>query len=523
MTKISQRLAALSPEQRRLLEQRMQAQGLQLPAAQAQAIFRRADPAAPTPLSFPQQRMWFLEQLMPGSPAYHVRSVARIDGPLDVQRLEQSINQVVQRHEILRTHFIQHHGEPRQHVAPTLWVPLELVDLGGLDPTTRETALRERARTELRRPFDLARGPLLRCCLLRLGDHQHVFIFTLHHSIADGWSVGLFNREMVACYATPHGQLPVLPELPIQYGDFALWQHRQLQEPALEQLLGYWRGHLAGAPLLLELRTNQPRPPQQTGRGATVFFNVPQPLTARIKQLGQQANATLFMTLVAAFAVVLRHHGAPADLLIGTDVAGRTLLETEHLIGFFVNQLVLRLRLTDQDGFDVLLRQTRDVALAAYAHQELPFEKLVEALNPPRDSSRTPLFQVKFVLQPNPLARFQAAGLTVIPEEIDSQTAKFDLLVNMLETEQGLRGAWEYSSDLFEPATARRMVAQFVLLLEQICAQPQTPLLTLLQHLVEDDQRQRLVEARRFQQTIQQRGGFRRKTTQMATSDDSDT
>ncbi len=468
--------------------------GQAAPAAAAAQPALGAIPRAPRegelPLSYGQQRLWFLDRLDPGSPLYNNFAALHLVGPLDPAALEQALNQVIQRHESLRTVFGEQDGRPVQTILDSHPVSLAVTDLSNLSPDAREAEVLRLARAEGQHPFDLSVGPLLRGRLLRLSPDgsEHVLFFTMHHIVSDGWSVGVLIRELVACYeAAVSGHPAALPPLPIQYVDWAAWQRAWLagvdggsETTPLQQQLAYWRAQLADAPAL-DLPTDHPRPPVQTTHGANAWLPpVSSSLMQRLETVGRQENATLFMTLLAALDVLLyRHSGQMArDLCIGTPVANRNRPETEGLIGFLLNTLVLRTSLEpSQPGgrltFRELLRRVHQTALDAYAHQDVPFELLVEALQPTRDMSHSPLFQVMFDLQVEPLAALSLAGVTARPLPVDPGTAKFDLALSLTyDRAQGLTGYLNYNTDLFDAASAERMVERFVALLESIAADP---------------------------------------------------
>ncbi|RMF30995.1 MAG: non-ribosomal peptide synthetase, partial [Chloroflexi bacterium] len=390
------------------------------------------------PLSFAQQRLWFLDQLEPGNLLYNLPLAVRLSGRLDVEALERSLSEIVRRHEVLRTTFASVGGKPRQVIAPPKPLPLPLVDLTGLPEARREAEVQRLAQEEARRPFDLAHGPLLRVQLLKLDDEEHVVLVTMHHIVSDGWSMGVFVREIAALYAAfAAGEPSPLPELPIQYADFAAWQRKWLQGETLEKQLAYWKEQLSGSPPVLELPTDRPRPSVQTSRGASFAFALPQDLSQAIQALSQEEGVTLFMTLLAAFQTLLYRYTGQEDICVGTPIANRNRPEIEGLIGFFVNTLVLRTDLSGNPRFTELLKRVREVALGAYAHQDLPFEMLVEALQPQRDMSHSPLFQVMFVLQNVPLEALELPDLTLRPVDVDRGTATFDLTLSMAEGPEG--------------------------------------------------------------------------------------
>ncbi|MFL5653190.1 MAG: amino acid adenylation domain-containing protein, partial [Ktedonobacteraceae bacterium] len=431
------------------------------------------------PLSFAQQRLWFLDQLEPGSSAYNIPHAARLSGKLDARALEQSIQEIVRRHENLRTTFSTHEGQPVQVIGPAGRFHLSVVDLSKLPSERREAEARQLGKQGARQPFDLAHGPLLRTILLRLGENEHVLLLTTHHIISDGWSNGVFVRELAILYnAFMQGQPSPLPELPLQYADFAAWQRRWLQGEVLESQVRYWTERLQGI-TPLELPTDHPRPAVQTFRGAIQSFLLPVSLSEELQRLSQREGVTLFMTLLAAFQVLLARYSGQSDIAVGTPIANRTRTEIEGLIGFFVNTLVLRSDLSDSRSFLDLLKQVREACLGAYAHQEVPFEKLVEVLQPERDLSRSPLFQVMLVLQNTPPVQGGLANVRLQPFGEESTTAKFDLNLTMMESEQGLLGTIEYNTDLFEASTIARLLGHFHMLLAGIVAQPTQWLATL--------------------------------------------
>ncbi|MGB3292551.1 MAG: amino acid adenylation domain-containing protein [Phormidesmis sp.] len=430
------------------------------------------------PLSFTQQRLWFLDQLEQGKTAYNVSAAVRFDGQLDRQALSQAIAEIVNRHETLRTHFQLQAGTVVAAVSPASSVTLEAVDLQGLSEAEQAMAVQQRAEQSHQTAFDLATGPLLRLSLLQLKDTRQVLLLTMHHIISDGWSMEIMLREVAALYtAFSQGQPSPLPALPVQYADFAHWQ--QLTGPLLETQLNYWRQQLTDAPPVLDLPTDRPRPALQTFHGQTERFQLDSNLTQALKQLSQQTDTTLFMTLLAAFASLLSRYSTQEDILIGSPIANRHRQEIEPLIGCFLNTLVLRTDLSGNPTFTEVLNRVRQVALEAYAHQDVPFEQLVSALQPDRNLSHSPLFQVMFTLQPSPLKDWEVPGVTLTPLEIESVTAKFDLFLSLTESESGLTGIWEYNSDLFDPSTMTAMIGHFQTLLRAIASHPEQQLADL--------------------------------------------
>ncbi len=433
------------------------------------------------PLSFAQQRLWFLDRLEPGSPFYNITRALRLHGHLDVRSLGRALGEIVRRHEALRTTFPSSGGFPAQVIAAAGDASLSLVDLGGLGTAGREAVALDLATLWARSPFDLARGPLLRLGLLRLGEQEHLLLAAVHHSVADGWSMGVLVREIGALYAAfVQGEPSPLPELPVQYADFAAWQRSWLQGEVLEEQIAFWRGRLAGAPRVLELPADRPRPPVQTFRGAVQPLVLPPALAQAARGLGRRESATLFMTLLAAWAVLLGRHAGQEDLLVGTPIAGRNRREIEDLVGFFVNTLVLRIELSAGDSgtapaFLEVLGRVRAGALTAFAHQDLPFERLVEELAPERDLSRSPLFQVLFSLQNAPAGELRLPGLTLAPVETGAAVAKFDLSLYLVETGAEITGGLEHNRDLFDAGTVERLGARFAALLAAAVADPGCP------------------------------------------------
>jgi amino acid adenylation domain-containing protein/non-ribosomal peptide synthase protein (TIGR01720 family)/FkbM family methyltransferase len=460
----------------------------------------RAPPLEPVsrtselPLSFAQQRLWFLQQLEPESTFYNIPLAIRFEGHLDVEALERSFGELVRRHESVRMTFQSRDGRPVQVPLPISALSLVVVELQHLPEEAREAEARRLSREEAGRPFELAHGPLLRASLLRLGERKHVVLLTMHHIISDGWSMGVLIREMAALYeAFSSGRPSPLPEPVLHYADYAAWQRRWLQGEALETQLAYWKKQLEGAPRRLELPTDHPRPATPTFRGAQRSWLLPHALTGSLEALSRRDGATLFMTLMTAFQALLARYTGQRDVLVGTDIANRTRADTEGMIGFFINQLVLRGRLDDAPTFRELLARTRETALAAYAHQDLPFEELVRVLNPERGGGHAPLFQVKLILQNTPMPTIELPGLTLTPLEVESGAARLDLVVSLMETADGLSCTWDYSTDLFEPSTIERMARHFQRLLEGIAAHPEQRL-EELPLLSGEEQRQLLVE-----------------------------
>lgn len=424
------------------------------------------------PLSFAQARLWFLDQLETGNPAYNIAFALRLKGALNLAVLEDSINEIVQRHEALRTTFAVVNGQPIQVIAPALPLSLALVDCQEIPVSKRESQVKRLTTQEIQQSFDLTQGSLLRAKLLCLSQQEHILLLTMHHIVADGWSAEVFLQEMAALYkALLTNKRSPLPELPIQYKDFAHWQRTWLQGEVLTTQLTYWQQQLAGA-TTLQLPTDHLRPTVQTYRGAQQSLELPTTLSEALKALSRQQGVTLFMLLLAAFQTFLYRYTGQDDISVGSPIANRNRDEIKGLIGFFVNTLVLRTYLGGNPSFAELLEQVRQVALGAYAHQDLPFEYLVEALQPERDVSFTPLFQVSFTLRDAPQMP-EMLGLELSPLRVESLAAQFDLSLFIEITEPGLIASFEYNTDLFEAATITRMLGHFQNLLEGIVANPE--------------------------------------------------
>ncbi|RKI08338.1 amino acid adenylation domain-containing protein, partial [Corallococcus praedator] len=448
-----------------------------------------------TPLSFAQQRLWFIDQLEPGTATYNIPAAVRMEGPLDVPALEHALQFLLLRHEALRTRIRSDEGHPVQVILPAWALHLVPVDLGAVDAAERETEAQRLAGEEARRPFELSRGLLFRATLLRLTEQQHVLLLTVHHIVSDGWSMGVLVRELTALYeAFRTGQPASLPELPVRYTDYATWQRGWLQGDALEARLAWWMRQLGEGTQTLELATDRPRPAVQTFRGARLPLAVPAALSDALRALGRREGVTPFMTLLAAWQVLLSRYSGQDDIRVGTPIAGRDRTELEGLVGFFVNTLVLRAKLGGGLTFRELLKQVRETTLGAFAHQEVPFEKLVEALAPERDLRRPPLFQVMFALQQETLTEQQLpGGLSLFPMEADDRTAKYELTLSLTDTPKGFLGSIEYNTDLFDAATVERMAGHLEVLLRGIAANPDAKVGRL--ELLTAEERQRQVVA----------------------------
>jgi len=470
----------LSAAKRALLERRTRGDRLQ-PGAHADRIPRR-DPGCVAPLSFGQQGLWFLDQLAPGSAVYNVPCTVRVRATLDPLLLQRSVNAVVQRHEALRTTCNVVDGLPTQAIAASLTVPLPVVDLSDTPLAAREAEARRLATEEAGRAFNLTEGPLLRATLLRLAPEDHLLLLTMHHIVVDGWSVGVFLRELTELYeAFSRGASSPLPDAPLQFADYALWERRRLQGPPLDDQLAYWRRQLEGAPQALQLHTDHPRRPVHTFKGALHTRVLPHTLSAELKELSNREGVTLFMTLLAAFQTLLYRYTGQDDLLVGSPIAGRMSPESEQLIGFLANTLALRADMRGDPAFREFLGRVRDVTIGAYAHQDLPFEKLVETLAPDREPNRSPLVQVVLTLEP-PLPPLPTAW-SLEDGHVANGTSKFDLTLEIEDRSEGLICHWEYSTDLFEASTIERAASHWQTILEGIVIDPsrhlsELPLLT---------------------------------------------
>jgi amino acid adenylation domain-containing protein len=428
------------------------------------------------PASFAQQRLWFLHQLEPESSAYNMSAAVRITGRLEADAMERSFAELVRRHETLRTGFVTVEERPMQVVALAASFRLERVDLREVAPAERERETRRLLARMSETPFELEKGGLLRAALLRLGEEEHVLGMVMDHIISDAWSMGVLIGELITLYrAFAEGRPSPLPELEIQYVDFAQWQREHLSGAVLDEQLAYWRRRLAGPLPALELPADRPRPSVQSSRGASEPFTLTAELAEALREFGRRHGATLFMTLLAAFELLLHRYTGQEDILVGTPVAGRVRPETEPLIGLFINTLVLRTDLSGDPTFSELLGRVRETALGAQAHQEVPFEMLVGELQPERSLALTPFFQVMFVLENTPVPELEVPGLGVKPLDFGETTAKFDLSLVVNDGERP-DGFWEYSTDLFEAETIRRMSGHFFTLLEAALAAPDVPM-----------------------------------------------
>jgi amino acid adenylation domain-containing protein len=478
MSELTEQIDALSPEQRDLLVLLLAQQ------KQEEAGRSRIVPVSRTsdrfPLSFSQQRLWFLSQLQQDSAVNNLAGGVRLRGPLSVAAMGRALNEIVRRHESLRTTIKQIESEPVQIIHSPKHFPLLKIDLQSVPASQRETEAQLLITRGARQTLNLEEGPLFRATLLVLSEQEHILLLVMHHIISDGWSIGILVRELIELYsAFAAGRPSMLPELPVQYVDFAAWQREWLQGDVLDRQVSYWKEKLAGAPSLLELPTDRPRPPSLTYRGARHAVAISSELAESLRQLGERQHATLFMTLLAAFQVLLFRHAGQDDIVVGVPIAGRNRPELEDSIGFFVNMLAVRTDVSGNPTFRELLARVREAALGAYEHQDLPFEKLVEEIQPERDTSYAPLFQVMFHLDNLGPRSFELPGLTVTPLEADTGTAKFDLSLDLIESSTGLKGWFDYNTDLFDDSSIQRLAERFQILLKAAVAGPDTSIVDL--------------------------------------------
>ena len=484
MSDLLKRLESLSPEKRELVLQKLKKQQkspLLIPVSREQSL----------PLSFAQQRLWFIDQLEGDNCVYNVPFFWQISGVLNVSALEKAIATIIQRHQVLRTSFAVVDESPIQLIYAHLQLKLQVLDWRQVSKEHQLSKARQLAIEELQQSFDLSKPPLLRVKLLQLAQQSHLLLLVIHHIVCDGWSMDIFRRELFALYtAFCNGESSPLPELLLQYTDFAHWQRQWLQGEVLQTQLNYWQNQLADVLPLLELPTDKPRPSVQSFKGRSEFLELNADLTQQLKRLSQESGTTLFMTMLAAFALLLSRYSRQQDIVVGSAIANRNRREIESLIGFFVNTLALRTKLQGNPTFLELLQRVKQVTLDAYDHQDLPFEKLVDELGLERSLSHHPLFQVAFGLQSGTPEKLEIPGLTLSRFEWENTTTLFDLSLIFRETPQGLTGEWEYASDLFEAETIQRMAEHFQVLLKQIIANPNQPINSL--SLLTEDERQKL-------------------------------
>ena len=475
MTKVLER-ASSSSNRRELIDRLLKAKGIKLP--DAQTIPRRPE-GKPCALSFAQERLWFVEQLFPGSPAYNLCRALCLTGQLEVAALKRSLNRIVARHEVLRTCFLQRAGSPFQQVLETLELDLPLIDLSELTSEQRRQQSHRISTAEANRGFELSRAPLLRALLIKEADQDHVLVVTMHHIISDGWSIGVMVRELGEIYrAEIEGREAKIEELQVQYGDFAEWQREWLKGEVLEREMEYWKEQLSDAPHILNLPTDYPRRETLSARGSTQQFFLDESFSEAIRALGSEEAATPFMVLMSAFQLLLYRYSGQDNFLIGADVAGRNRAQIEPLIGFFINMLVTRADVSGDPTFRGLLRRVRDMAIAAYAHQDMPFDKIVEELQPARNLSYTPLFQVVFNFNSALNLSLELPGLQIRSQPYDFDLVRFDLSLYMSAVGRGFVGSWKYRADLFKPETIQRLNARFEALLREVVARPDARLST---------------------------------------------
>ena len=470
MSDPGKKIADLSPAQRAVLNQRLQ-EKKNRPGVQD--VIGRRTATGSAPLSFAQERLWFLDQFQPNNAVYNIPLELRLKGELDAAVLRRCLDELVRRHETLRSRFDSVEGRPVQVIEPAVALEMPMTDLSSLAPGRRDAEVDRLRAEEAVRPFDLRRDLMLRVHLLRLAPADHLLLMNMHHIASDGWSMGVIFSELKSLYAAfIEGKPSPLPELPIQYADYAAWQRQWLQGEVLEKQLSFWMKQLEGAPDLLELPTDRPRPPMQSYRGAVLRRELPPALVAALKELSRTESATLFMTLLAAFQILLHRYTGSDDIVVGSPMAGRNRTEVENLIGFFINAVALRGDLSGDPTFRAFLSRARETSLAAFAHQDLPFEKLVEALKSQRDASHSPLFQVLFVLQNAPAETAQLKNLEVTSRLLHTGTSKFDLTLSIRELGEALDAEIEYNTDIFDDATITRLLGHYQTLIEGIVAQP---------------------------------------------------
>jgi len=471
---LSARVSQLSPQARELLARRLASRrrgdGLAIP---------RRDPDEPVPMSFAQWRLWFLEQLRPGTNAWNTPIAAHLYGPLDAAALRRSLQLLVCRHATLRTVFSARNGQPVPVVLENPPVELPVIDLARHDHASRDATVRRLIDDEVSRPFDLGTDLMLRVCLLRMNPDEHVLVLVAHHIACDGWSKGLLLEELGTAYdALCVREEPRLAELPIEYADFAIWQRATVSGDNLRRLASYWTSRLGGAAPVLELGSDRPRPQKQGFRGAVEWLSVPAPLAQSVIEIGRRRRATPFMTLLAAFKVLLYAHSDQDDLLVASPAAMRTHPELERIVGLFANTLVYRTSLAGRPSFRELVGRVRETALGVYEHQDLPFEKVVQAVRPPRDPGRNPLVQVNMRVEgPEPELRLR--GVRSEPIALDPGIARFDLAIELARSGEGFAGYLEYDAALFDRDTAVAFAGDFGLVLEAAAAFPDEPIADL--------------------------------------------
>lgn len=508
---ISRRIGELSPAKLALLMEKLGAAGGEGPRP---AIPRRQR-SHPSVASFAQQRLWFLAQLEPDLAPYNYQAATQVLGRLERRVVAKTLAILADRHESLRTTFAVIEGELVQVISPHGNLPLPVIDLAALPGEPRLVEARRLGAADQRRPFDLERGPLVRATLLRLAAADHVVLLTLHHIISDAWSVSILVRELGACYVAVAADLPSpLPPLPIQYADFAAWERETLAGPALAERLDWWTGQLANAPAALQVPVDRPRSPARMHAAGHHHFLLPGDLLPALAELNRRESATLFVTTLAAFAVLLGWWSGDADLVVGSPIANRNLAATEGLIGFFVNILALRVRLDGDPPFVDLLRQARATCYGAFDRRDLPFEKVIEALQPARLPDRTPVFQVTFTLQNTPTSALKIPGLAMREFDTAPVTVKYDLMLDLWEARAGLDACFTYDRDLFDPSTIERLARLYETVLREIGTCPEARLSRLRDALTRTDQEVRRDQERAFKlarserlRTVRRTGG----------------
>ncbi|MGZ4033035.1 MAG: non-ribosomal peptide synthetase, partial [Tumebacillaceae bacterium] len=485
--RLKERKSSLSPSKRELLNRRLRGETTAVPT-KTSGIQKRVG-EGPATLSFPQQRLWFLDQLDPGNTAYNTPSATRLRGKLHVDLLEQSFNEVVRRHEVLRTTFAMEQEMAVQVIAPNLHISIPVIDLRELPPEQRQQAVKQYVADESKRPFDIHQGPLVRATLLQTDAEEHVLFLIFHHIVSDGWSTMVLIREMTAVYeALLNGKSANLPELPIQYADFAVWQKEWMQGETFEQQMNYWRKQLSGNPTPLQLPVDRPYSNQQMPSGGLYRGNLTNVDLGKLRQLCQQTGVTMFMALLAAFQVLMYRYTGEEDILIGSPIANRQRPELEGLIGFFANTIVLRSSLDGNMSFLQLLAQVRQTTLDAYANQDMPFEKIVEEVQPQRNGMQSPMFNVMFVQDPV-MSELRMSGLTFSHIANESSTAKFDITLTVSDAGDEIVGVWEYRTGLFDRTTIERMHRHLEHLVQEIVNHPDRTL-SELQLLTEEERHQ---------------------------------
>ncbi|MEM8933349.1 MAG: condensation domain-containing protein, partial [Acidobacteriota bacterium] len=479
----------LSPEKRRLLELMLAERQAEKAARRrvARAEIETVDRSAPLHLSYAQQRLWFLDQLAPGNPAYNIPAAVRLTGALDGATLQRGLQVLMARHENLRTTFVAPDGEPSMHIHERVELPLERLDFSHLPHADALEAAQDRVPRITNRPFDLQAGPLVRVALMRLAENDHVLLVIMHHVISDVWSFGIFFQELGAVYdALVAGEEPSLPPLPFHYADYAAWQRRVLEGGEQARQLAFWKQQLDGAPLVLDLPTDRPRPARQRFFGGRVPLVIGGGVHDAVRELARAEDATPYMANLAILAIFLRRLTGQDDLLIGTPVTNRNRTELEAQIGFYVNSLAIRVDLSGEPTFRQLLRRVRDRCLPAFEHRDLPFERLVQELEVERDMSRNPIYQVDFAFQNFPKPYLRTPGLTLSPFETREAAARVDLEFDLKESHDGFEGFIRFNSDLFDPSTVERFAARFEKLLRAVLADPDRPIDRLALFTVEE-------------------------------------